>query len=369
MTLAPQAAASANADLDRGGESARAASTRARAGVRRSGVLPVARNPEARRRRGRRLGGARRHAQHHATRRQGPARHPVDEVAQWQAERREIEDLRDRFEIVAAPFARRPDDADRAARSQGHGDELTRRQAPIGGRVVAVGGVEGDRREDVDDDASLSIFRAASARISHAEAINTRGGASASGVDDLWTLVRAVTKGRVSRLAERTPEIGPPGLQGDGERRLLRDMRFSHRSLPSSKRLLLRLRLRRLGRLARRALDALGDARRFAAAVAQIIELGAPDLAAAHHLDRIDHRRIDGKYALDAFAVGDLADGEAFLQAAAAAGDADAFIGLNAGALAFGDLDVDDDRVAGGEIRDLADRRSVWRPVRPPASG
>ena len=64
---------------------------------------------------------------------------------------------------------------------------------------------------------------------------------------------------------------------------------------------------------------------------------------------------MDGEYALDPFAVRYLADGEALLQAAAAAGDADAFVGLDAAALAFGDLDVDDDRVAGGEIGDFAD--------------
>ncbi len=68
----------------------------------------------------------------------------------------------------------------------------------------------------------------------------------------------------------------------------------------------------------------------LAAPVAQIIELGAPDFAAADDLDRIDHRRIDRKDALDAFAIGDLADGEALIEAAAVAGDADAFIGLNA---------------------------------------
>ena len=107
------------------------------------------------------------------------------------------------------------------------------------------------------------------------------------------------------------------------------------------------------GRLGAGGVHALGDAGRLAAAIAQIIELGAPDLAAPHDLDRIDHRRIDREDALDALAVGDLADGEALVEAAAVAGDADALIGLDAGALAFRDLDVDDDGVAGLEIRDL----------------
>ena len=59
-----------------------------------------------------------------------------------------------------------------------------------------------------------------------------------------------------------------------------------------------------------------------------------------------DIRRINRENALDAFAIGNLANGEAFVEAAAVAGNADAFIGLHAGALAFLHLDVDDDRVA-----------------------
>src|ERR1700683_312080 len=102
-----------------------------------------------------------------------------------------------------------------------------------------------------------------------------------------------------------------------------------------------------------RIVDALGDAGRLAATIAQIIELGAAHLAAARALERIDHRRIDRKHALDAFAVGNLANREALLQAAAVARDADAFIGLNAGALAFLDLHIDDDGVAGLEGRDF----------------
>ena len=111
----------------------------------------------------------------------------------------------------------------------------------------------------------------------------------------------------------------------------------------------------------RLGVDALGDAGRLAAAIAQVIELGAPHLAAAHHLDRVDVRRIDREHALDALAVGDLADREALLDAAAGAGDADALVGLHAGALAFLDLDVHDDGVAGLEIRDGARRRSGGR--------
>ena len=108
-----------------------------------------------------------------------------------------------------------------------------------------------------------------------------------------------------------------------------------------------------------RALGALGDAGRLAAAVAQVIELGPAHGAAAHDLDGIDHRRIEREDALDALAVGDLADREALLEAAAGAGDADALVGLHAGALAFLDLDVDDHGVARLEIRDRLVR--AWR--------
>src|SRR5260370_42287601 len=87
------------------------------------------------------------------------------------------------------------------------------------------------------------------------------------------------------------------------------------------------------------AVGALGDARRLAAPIAKVIELGAAHLAAPQNLNRIDYWRIDGKDPLDALAVGDLANGEILVEAPAAARDANAFVGLDAGALALGDLD------------------------------
>src|SRR5262249_30266759 len=97
----------------------------------------------------------------------------------------------------------------------------------------------------------------------------------------------------------------------------------------------------------------LADPRGFAAATAQIIELGASDLAAAHELDRVDHRRIQRKHALHAFAVGNLAHGETLVEARPRTGDANAFIGLDARALALDHLDVDEDGIARRKIRDL----------------
>src|SRR5258707_5904386 len=102
----------------------------------------------------------------------------------------------------------------------------------------------------------------------------------------------------------------------------------------------------------RSALGLYDDAGRLAAQVAQVIQLGATHLAAAHNLDRVDHRRHHREYALDAFAVGDLANGEALVEPAAGTADADAFIGLHAGALAFDHLDVDDHGIAGTKLPD-----------------
>src|SRR6185437_15216610 len=97
----------------------------------------------------------------------------------------------------------------------------------------------------------------------------------------------------------------------------------------------------------------LDDAGRLAAQVAQVIELGAAHLAATHDLDRVDHRRHHREHALHAFAVGDLAHREAFVEARAGAADADAFIGLHTGTLAFDHLDVDDHGIAGCEFRNF----------------
>src|SRR3954469_10281885 len=97
----------------------------------------------------------------------------------------------------------------------------------------------------------------------------------------------------------------------------------------------------------------LGDARLLAAQSAQVIELGATHLAAAHDLDRVDHWRVERENALDPLAIGNLAHREALVDAAARARDAKALIGLYARPLALDDLDIDDQRVARTEIRDF----------------
>src|ERR1043166_4570078 len=106
-------------------------------------------------------------------------------------------------------------------------------------------------------------------------------------------------------------------------------------------------------RLARLPLLLLDDAGRLAAPAAQVIELGAAHLAAAHHLDRVDHRRIEREHALDAFAVGNLTHGEVLVEPAAGAADAHALVGLHAAAVTLHHLDVDEQRVARCEVGDI----------------
>src|SRR5437868_1839833 len=79
----------------------------------------------------------------------------------------------------------------------------------------------------------------------------------------------------------------------------------------------------------------LGDARAFAGAPAQVVELGAPDDALAHHGDAVDVRRVQREDALDALAEADLAHREVRADALVRAGDAHPFVGLDAGALAL----------------------------------
>src|SRR5262245_10604340 len=98
-------------------------------------------------------------------------------------------------------------------------------------------------------------------------------------------------------------------------------------------------------------LDVLGDAARLAAQVAQVIELGAAHHALAHHLDFPDARAVEREHALDALAEADLAHRERGVHAGILAADAQAFVDLDALAVAFLHLDVHAQRVAGFETR------------------
>src|SRR5437868_4413673 len=97
---------------------------------------------------------------------------------------------------------------------------------------------------------------------------------------------------------------------------------------------------------------ALGDAGGFTGAAAQVIKLGAADVAAAHHLDMVDDRRIEREDALDALAETDLAHREAGADALVRAGDAHPLEILHASAVAFDHLDADAQRVARAEFGD-----------------
>src|SRR6185295_14413949 len=95
------------------------------------------------------------------------------------------------------------------------------------------------------------------------------------------------------------------------------------------------------------------DAGRFAGQIAQVVQLGAAHVAATLDRDRADRRAVRLKHALDAFAVGNLAHGEGRVEAAVAARDDDALVGLHAFAVAFLHLHLDDHGVAGREVRNL----------------
>ena len=87
---------------------------------------------------------------------------------------------------------------------------------------------------------------------------------------------------------------------------------------------------------------------------AQIIQLRPPHVAAAHHGDLGDDRRIERKHALHALAVADLAHREVAVQPLVGAGDHDALERLGAGALAFDHPHRDPDGVAGREVGNRA---------------
>src|SRR5690606_10426345 len=117
----------------------------------------------------------------------------------------------------------------------------------------------------------------------------------------------------------------------------------------------------RVGR-ARPVLALLLDARRLAGAPAQIVQLGAAHAAAADHLDTRDLRAVEREDALHALAVADLAHGEARVDAAVAARDANPLECLHPLARPLHHLDVDAHGVARGELRDgpfLGPRRDL----------
>src|SRR5579863_4125676 len=111
-----------------------------------------------------------------------------------------------------------------------------------------------------------------------------------------------------------------------------------------------------LGNLAARAmscpargLSAFPEASGFSLEAAQIVKLGAADLAGAYHVDMVDDRRAQREDALDAVAKTDFADGDGLAHAGILAGEHGAFKNLDALFFAFLDLDVNLDGIAGTE--------------------
>ena len=80
--------------------------------------------------------------------------------------------------------------------------------------------------------------------------------------------------------------------------------------------------------LARANISPLDDTSSLAAQFAQIVQFGATDFAASDHFDLGDIWRINGKYALDAFTVRNLADRKALVDATTRTRNAHALIGL-----------------------------------------
>src|SRR5690606_30459068 len=82
----------------------------------------------------------------------------------------------------------------------------------------------------------------------------------------------------------------------------------------------------------------LGNSSAFAGKATEVVELRAAHAATTHHLDAVHGRGIEREHAFHAFAEGELAHGEGGIDAAAVAGDAHAFEGLQALAGAFDHL-------------------------------
>src|SRR3954468_10985196 len=98
---------------------------------------------------------------------------------------------------------------------------------------------------------------------------------------------------------------------------------------------------------------ALADAGGLAAQGAQVVQLGAAHPALAHHLDALQHGRMQREGTLHADAARDLADLEGLAHTAVLAADADALEGLDTLLVTLAHADVHADGVAGTEAGDV----------------
>src|SRR5215217_1605592 len=115
----------------------------------------------------------------------------------------------------------------------------------------------------------------------------------------------------------------------------------------------------RLDDLLRAHVAALAYARTLADAAAQVVELGAPDVAAGGDLDPLDLRRVHGERALDADAEGLLADRERLAHPLALALDHDALEHLRPAPRPLDHLEVHAHPVAGLELRHAPELRAL----------
>ena len=100
---------------------------------------------------------------------------------------------------------------------------------------------------------------------------------------------------------------------------------------------------------------ALANAGALADPTAQVVELGAPNVASSGHLDPLDLRRVQRERTLDADPEGLLADGERLARAVSLALDHDAFEHLRAAARSLDHLEVHAHAIAGVERRNAAE--------------
>ena len=114
-----------------------------------------------------------------------------------------------------------------------------------------------------------------------------------------------------------------------------------------------------LDRLLRTGVAALAHAGALADAVAQVVELGPPHVAARRQLDALDLRRVHREHALDADPEGLLAHGEGLTRAVALALDHDPLEDLDAAARPLDHLEVDAHAVARREARNAAQLRAL----------
>ena len=103
----------------------------------------------------------------------------------------------------------------------------------------------------------------------------------------------------------------------------------------------------------RAVLALLADLRCLAAAVAEVVELGAANLTARHELDLVDDRRVHRELTLHTHLEADLADDEGLANASTLTAEDNALEDLDTRTVTFNDVHVHLDGVTCAEVRDV----------------